>query len=62
MNADGRHGGTDAVERDVPFYAFGSGEGPQPQSVLDQLSVAPTMLARIGLPVPDLMWARVRFA
>jgi predicted AlkP superfamily pyrophosphatase or phosphodiesterase len=62
MNADGRHGGADAVERDVPFYAFGSGEGPQPQSVLDQLSVAPTMLARIGLPVPDSMRAPVLFA
>jgi predicted AlkP superfamily pyrophosphatase or phosphodiesterase len=61
MNADGHHGGTDAVEREVAFYSFGSGKGPEPQSVLDQLSVAPTVLARIGLPVPDSMRAPILF-
>jgi predicted AlkP superfamily pyrophosphatase or phosphodiesterase len=61
MNAEGRHGGTDPVERDVAFYAFASGAAPEPQSVLDQLSVAPTMLARIGLPLPESMAAPILF-
>ena len=61
MNADGRHGGTDAIERDVPFYFFGSGTGPEPGAVLDQLSVAPTVLSRIGLPVPETMRAPALF-
>jgi predicted AlkP superfamily pyrophosphatase or phosphodiesterase len=61
MNADGRHGGTDPLERDVPFYFFGSGPGPEPGTVLDQLSVAPTIVSRIGLPVPDTMRAPALF-
>jgi predicted AlkP superfamily pyrophosphatase or phosphodiesterase len=61
MNAEGRHGGTDAVERDVAFYAFGSRAGPEPQKVLNQLSVAPTVLATIGLPVPETMTAPILF-
>ncbi len=49
MNHDGHHGGTDDIERDVPFYYFGSGTGPAESEVLDQLSVAPTILSRIGV-------------
>jgi predicted AlkP superfamily pyrophosphatase or phosphodiesterase len=61
MNGEGRHGGTDPIERDVAFYAFARGPGPEPDEVLDQLSVAPTVLHRIGVPVPDSMRAPVLF-
>lgn len=49
MNGDGHHGGTADIERDVPFYYFGSGDGPDSREVLDQLAVAPTILSRIGV-------------
>ena len=61
MNADGHHGGTDPIEREVAFYYFGAGDGPEPRKVLDQLSVAPTALARIGLTPPASMRAPVLF-
>ena len=61
MNADGHHGGTTAIERDVPFYYFGAASGPDHCGVLDQLSVAPTILARIGVPIPESMRAPVLF-
>jgi hypothetical protein len=61
MNGDGHHGGTDPIERDVPFYYFGAGQGPEQRAVLDQLSVAPTTLSRIGLPIPDSMRAPLLF-
>jgi predicted AlkP superfamily pyrophosphatase or phosphodiesterase len=61
MNTDGHHGGTDPIERDVAFYYFGAGSGPQPRDVLDQLSVAPSILARIGLAPPATMRAPVLF-
>ena len=61
MNAEGHHGGTDPAERNVAFHYFGGGAAPEEGSVLDQLSVAPTILARIGLPIPDTMRAPVLF-
>ena len=61
MNNDGHHGGANAIEREVPFYYFGAGTGPEPRMMLDQLSVAPTSLARIGAPVPETMRTPVLF-
>ena len=61
MNRDGHHGGTDPIERDVAFYYFGGGAGPDGSAVLDQLSVAPSSLARIGAAVPDSMRAPILF-
>jgi len=61
MNADGHHGGTEPMVRNVPFYYFGSAEGPEPDAELDQLSVAPSALALIGAPVPEGMSAPVLF-
>jgi hypothetical protein len=49
------------VERNVAFHYFGDGAAPEEGSVLDQLSVAPTILARIGLPIPDTMRAPVLY-
>ena len=57
MNADGHHGGTAEIEREVPFYYFGAGHGPKASTLLDQLAVAPTILARIGVAVPETMRA-----
>lgn len=62
MNKDGHHGGTNAIEREVPFYYFGAGTGPEASKVLDQLSVAPTSLDRIGLSPPTSMRAPVLFS
>ncbi|RMD63439.1 MAG: alkaline phosphatase family protein [Alphaproteobacteria bacterium] len=57
MDADGQHGGTDPVVRQVAFYDLGPACGgiePQPAS---QLSVAPTILNLLDLPVPEAMRA-----
>ena len=62
MNGDGHHGGTNPIERRVPFYYFGAAIGPASAEVLDQRSVAPTILARIGLPIPDTMTSPVLFS
>ena len=61
MNGDGHHGGTDPIERDVPFYYFGAGNGPSDAAILDQLSVAPTVLSRIGIAAPASMRVPVLF-
>jgi bisphosphoglycerate-independent phosphoglycerate mutase (AlkP superfamily) len=61
MNAEGHHGGTNSVERNVAFHYFGDGAAPEEECVLDQLTVAPTILARIGLPIPDTMRSPVLF-
>lgn len=51
----GHHGGCEDDQQDVAFYWFGGGQGPENDVVLDQLSLAPTMLARMGVPIPDTM-------
>ena len=45
----------------MAFHYFGDGAAPEEECVLDQLSVAPTILARIGLPIPDTMRAPVLY-
>ena len=54
----GHHGGHDDEMQDVALYYFGAGEGPEPDVLLDQLQLAPTVLARLGVPVPATMKAR----
>ena len=44
QTADGRHGGTTDAERLVPFYDIGNPEGGVAEGIVDQLSVAPTIL------------------
>lgn len=53
----GHHGGTEDAQRDAAFYYFGPAEGPAPTAVLDQLALAPTILTRLGVPVPETMRA-----
>lgn len=50
MNADHHHGGMEQVMREVPFYYFGAADGlPEQGAELSQLSIAATVLNRIGV-------------
>ncbi|HPE26405.1 alkaline phosphatase family protein [Albidovulum sp.] len=57
QDARGHHGGTGSDQRDFALYYFGPAEGPAPDTVLNQLSLAPTVLGRLGVPVPETMKA-----
>ncbi len=57
QDARGHHGGTGPDQRDFAFYYFGPAKGPAPEVVLDQLALAPTILGRLGVPVPATMTA-----
>ncbi|GHD20071.1 alkaline phosphatase family protein [Tianweitania populi] len=54
----GHHGGHDDEMQDFALYYFGKGKGPAQDTLLDQLQLAPTVLARLGVPVPDTMKAK----
>lgn len=53
----GHHGGTGEDQQDFALYYFGAARGPDPSTLLDQLALAPTILTRLGLPVPPTMKA-----
>jgi predicted AlkP superfamily pyrophosphatase or phosphodiesterase len=55
QDARGHHGGTSDLQRDFALYYFGAAEGPAPNTVLDQLALAPAILTRLGVPVPATM-------
>lgn len=57
QDARGHHGGTGDLQRDFALYYFGEGAGPGEDVALDQLSLAPTILTRLGVPVPATMKA-----
>ncbi|AOF92961.1 alkaline phosphatase family protein [Sinorhizobium sp. RAC02] len=54
----GHHGGHDEEMQDFAFYWFGGGEGPSPDTLLEQLQLAPTVLSRLGVPQPESMTFR----
>ncbi len=54
----GHHGGRGALQQEFALYYFGPGEGPSADTVLHQLQLAPTVLSRLGVPVPETMKAR----
>jgi predicted AlkP superfamily pyrophosphatase or phosphodiesterase len=54
----GHHGGHDDEMQDVALYYFGKGKGPKPDVLLDQLSLAPTVLKRLGVKIPATMKAK----
>ncbi|MEM7209062.1 MAG: alkaline phosphatase family protein [Pseudomonadota bacterium] len=54
----GHHGGSALEMREVPLYYFGSAQGAEPDVELDQLQIAPTVLSRLGAPVPESMRAK----
>lgn len=51
----GHHGGHDDEMQDFALYYFGDAKGPSEDTLLDQLQLAPTILTRLGVPVPDTM-------
>ena len=53
----GHHGGHDPLQQDFALYYFGPAKGPEPDVLLDQLALAPSILTRLGVPVPDSMKA-----
>ncbi|MEZ5778011.1 MAG: alkaline phosphatase family protein [Paracoccaceae bacterium] len=53
----GHHGGAGGDQQDFALYYFGEGEGPDADALLDQLSLAPTILKRLGVPAPGTMKA-----
>jgi predicted AlkP superfamily pyrophosphatase or phosphodiesterase len=57
QDARGHHGGADPLQQDFAFYWFGEAAGPAPDTLLDQLALAPTVLSLMGVPVPPTMTA-----
>jgi predicted AlkP superfamily pyrophosphatase or phosphodiesterase len=53
----GHHGGAEDMQRDFALYYFGPADGPAPDALLDQCQLAPTILKRLGVPVPGTMRA-----
>ena len=53
----GHHGGHQDEQQDFALYYFGAGEGPEPDMLLDQLSLAPSILNRLGVSQPATMKA-----
>jgi predicted AlkP superfamily pyrophosphatase or phosphodiesterase len=54
----GHHGGRSEEQQDFALYYFGKGKGPKPDTLLDQLQLAPTILKRLGVAVPKTMKAK----
>ena len=54
----GHHGGHDDEMQDFALYYFGKAKGPKADTLLDQLQLAPTILSRLGVPVPGTMKAK----
>jgi len=53
----GHHGGTGSDQQDFALYYFGPAKGPAPDTLLDQLQLAPTILKRMGVPISATMTA-----
>lgn len=54
----GHHGGRGALQQDSALYYFGDAKGPDPDTVIDQLQIAPTILHRLGAAIPETMKAK----
>ncbi|BCM16659.1 2,3-bisphosphoglycerate-independent phosphoglycerate mutase [Mesorhizobium sp. J8] len=55
----GHHGGHDDEMQDFALYYFGPAKGPEADTRLDQLQLAPTVLSRLGVTIPETMKAKV---
>ncbi len=51
----GHHGGHEDLQQDFGLYYFGPAKGPDPDTLLDQLALAPTILSRLGIAPPASM-------
>ncbi|MCG6857317.1 MAG: alkaline phosphatase family protein [Salaquimonas sp.] len=54
----GHHGGHEDIQQDTALYYFGPGKGPAEDTLIDQLQLAPTVLSRLGVAIPDTMKAK----
>lgn len=59
QDARGHHGGRDPLQQDAALYYFGPATGPDKDDVIDQVQLAPTILSRLGAPLPETMQAPV---
>lgn len=59
QDARGHHGGRDPLQQEAALYYFGAAQGPDPDHVIDQLQLAPTILSRLAAPIADTMKAPV---
>jgi predicted AlkP superfamily pyrophosphatase or phosphodiesterase len=61
QSARGHHGGTEAIMRDIPIYYFANPDnaldGPPTDYVIDQTALAPSILQRMGVDIPESMQA-----
>jgi bisphosphoglycerate-independent phosphoglycerate mutase (AlkP superfamily) len=51
----GHHGGRGEDQQDAALYYFGPAKGPNSDMLLNITQIAPTVLTRLGIPVPDTM-------
>ncbi len=51
----GHHGGKGEDQQDAALYYFGTAKGPDPETLLQITQLAPTILGRLGVCVPDSM-------
>ena len=51
----GHHGGKGEDQQDAALYYFGPAKGPESETLLHITQIAPTVLTRLGVPVPDSM-------
>lgn len=57
QDARGHHGGRGALQQDAALYYFGPAAGPPADTLIHQRQLAPTILTRLGVPVPSGMTA-----
>lgn len=58
QDARGHHGGRDPLQQETALYYFGPAEGPAPDTVIEQVQLAPTVLHRLGAKIPKTMKAK----
>ena len=61
QDARGHHGGISALRRDIALYYLGQSAMPDAEVVPDQLTLAPSILTRMGAAVLSSMTARSFF-
>lgn len=61
QDARGHHGGAGDSQQDFALYYFGDAAMPDKDVLLDQLALAPSILARMGISVPETMQAKAFF-
>lgn len=54
----GHHGGRGALQQETALYYFGEAKGPDADTVINQLQLAPTILNRLGADIPKTMKAK----